>query len=310
MLRQLLCSLVWLWVGSIHAAPCGGIWCDESIYFPGTWQTTHYDFTGMSIGGDEPYTTPDGMVSWIEWRRTSAPEAGAGPGQSQHFYVRGEYPLGAHPPSLDQTDPSAANARKARALLNVLYSKVRAARDQPATPSYPRFQIKKLVAVTGVRGEISAFAAIETAIGLFEQSPDIFFDPSFTVPLGTGLTFALFSKQAATDGDLLSLYFQGHVLGSGSFEDVPVGGAIIMPVDFAPYEGQTGVLSALLSSTGATGAAITFLPNFYALSSQEEFEQVVLEFGASAVPEPETYALMLAGLCLLGAAVAGQKRGV
>jgi hypothetical protein len=80
---------------------------------------------------------------------------------------------------------------------------------------------------------------------------------------------------------------------------------------FAGYAAAAPSMSFTFSLTAAAGALDAYAPDFKIdwIGSQNNYDLVSLPLASvNAVPEPETYAMMLAGLGLMGALVRRRRQ--
>lgn len=137
--------------------------------------------------------------------------------------------------------------------------------------------------------------------------------PDFTISVNPG--YALSGALMASLGNIV--YFQNgagattSITGTGN---VSVDGGPVVPVpagaltqtvitpSFGYFSGSTSAPLAGFSSFAVTGGSITLNASggsFASIGAQPQ-NKLKFEFTANAVPEPETYALLLAGLGLVG----------
>jgi hypothetical protein len=278
------------------AQVCGGIWCDESTNFPGSWYTTNHQFSSVTIGGDKPYQTPAGMVSWMEWRSSFHPFTGDPKGRDLHFFVRGEFNKGTTEPPRIRIPLGRSSDGKV-----IWIPSPRVYPDNPSFPGPPeiRFRTKPKTDGGGVRGKLEDDFRTVASVTLVEASPAIFFQ-EVTLPDDIGLTFLILqNSRRASEGDWLHFFFQDTLITSlalGRFEPNEL---LFLPIDFSPFSNRSGYFSALLDSDYIEGAAVQFVPNFYQIDDLAELTQISSEFAATPVPEPRSALLFLIGLALL-----------
>jgi hypothetical protein len=283
---------------TVSAQICGGIWCDEGKNFPGTWYTTNHQFSTVTVGSDNAYNTPAGMVSWMEWRSSTDPFIGDPQGRDLHFFVRGEFKEGTTaPPRIQMPVIRDSNGNVIRVFPSpVVYP------DNPQFPGPPEapvFRIKPKIDGGGVRGKLEDDIGTGSKVKLIEASPALFFE-EVTLPNDVGLTFLILQNRTrASEGDWLHFFFQETLITSLALGGLAPNELLFLPIDFSPFSNRTGYFSALLDSDYVVGASVQFVPNFYQIDNVAGLNQIASEFTVTPVPEPGPALLFLLGLALL-----------
>jgi hypothetical protein len=273
------------------AAPiCGGAHCGEQFYGP--WVTSRYSFQSWSVGGDEPYSTPDGYVNLTQWRKSDDPFIG---GAEAHFFVRGEFLRGTTAlPVLSV--PVALPGGRVIVIPRVDYDYDP---QFPGPESLPQIRIKPKVDPGGVRGKIDQDLSSTPSVAMVEQSPALFME-EIAIPVGTALTvMVITSPTKASADDWLGVYFQGNLLSSVEMGMRSANESFLLPVDLTSFAGQTGYMSMLLHSDDIPGAKLRFVPTLYGVESMSQIDEIGVLFNAP-VPEPSSILLLGLGLLTLG----------
>lgn len=145
--------------------------------------------------------------------------------------------------------------------------------------------IIRINASSGVRGSVSFDGVMMTTASPSVLSYDI------TLPDVSVLNLPIAFTEN-NSGASLDVYFDETLLYSGVGDNFTLGELAIVPLDIQPLMGQTGTLKILLN-TASTESAQLFIPE--RISTED-----IAITNYAPVPEPETYALMLAGLGLVG----------
>jgi hypothetical protein len=145
----------------------------------------------------------------------------------------------------------------------------------------------------GVRGSVSFDGIMMTT-----ASPSIL-SYDLTLPEVSVLHLPI-SFMTNNIGSQLEIFFDDELLYSGVGDDFTLEELAVVPLDIQPLMGKTGTLKVVLNTSGVDSAQL-FVPE------RITTEDIVVT-NYAPVPEPKTYALLLAGLGLVGFAARRRKQ--
>jgi len=163
-----------------------------------------------------------------------------------------------------------------------------------AAPATKSLYLKQGPASSGLRGSVDfqGFVVHTASPGILAYDLTLPDDASFDVPLA-------FTKNKG--GAVLDIAFDGHILRTINGDDYGLDEVNMFDLDISQYSGQQGQLTFTLNTSGLDSAEF-FVPEdvaFAGFNFRDMTPIPELDAGAT-VAEPQTFALLLAGLGLMG----------